>query len=158
MDFKMKFDDFLNSIFRKGGLLIILFIAVAMLALSGCLLTETLACICYPCGYMCGCDDMCSEACWACGEQWDDDWHYSFYTLFPEDCPLGDCLFGDGCQYESDGCAISCGGLGNGFYSKTCRGEHYNPPHGEGCLCTCGYCEMGCDDCYFRCGQDNCGD
>ena len=155
----MKFDDLLNTLFRKGGLLIIILVIAMVMSLSGCLLTEFMSCACLPLGYMCGCEDMCAEACWSCGEQCDRELYDSFYLMCPDECAALDCLFDDGCSYETEDCAVSCGGLGTGFYSKNCRDER--PPHSghtDGCLCSCGYCEAGCDDCYFRCGQDNCGE
>ena len=151
----MKFDDFLNAIFRKGGLLFIILVVIMTMALSGCLLTEALACVCYPCGYICGCDNMCAEVCWACGEECDSTLHDEFELSCPDGCALADCLFDDGCLYESESCSIGCGGLGTGFYSKHCRGESY-PTHNDGCECSVGYCEAGCEECYFRCGNENC--
>ena len=138
----MKLDKFLNFIFRKGLLLIVCVLLIAMItvAFTGCFWMDTLACTCA----ICGCD-VCADACVGISEACDAE----IRSLFPDDCMIADCFFGDGCDWQCGDCKMGCLGFNyNVFEAFFFNGKAYDcgcTALGDYCSCGCGFwgCEIG---------------
>lgn len=137
----MKFDSFLNFLFRRA--LPILIAVVLCLSFTGCIFFDAVSCFCSACScepFSEGCVEACNSASEGCDE--------TMRSYFPDDCALADICFGEGCEYRTDDCYVGC--LGCGHKVMTCQKQDY----GCGMTCLGDSCDCDCAICTVECGHN----
>ncbi len=136
-------DKILDFLFRSklGVFISVLSLICVTLILSGCIVLDTMACMCSSCGAY-----DCADSCLYCSENMDDTCHTCFGG-YEANCKLNDCLFGvGGCSADCGSCYLDCGGLNYSCYDNSQGADTLGCYTGDG-----GHRRFDCSNCTFYC-------